>query len=331
MHAGENARPTVTIDALRNWSIVVSEDAAACQHYAAEEFQRFYQQATGVVLPLKPSTTDQTGHVFIGPGDALKESTLGRLMQEEYAEEELRIVVAKDNIAILGGPRGTLYGVYAFLEDYLGIRFLTSDVTHVPTVSSQHVIPLADRSYKPPFTYRFYLKAEVMEDPIFAVRRRQNAASRHGPQEQRLSARLGGEATGGVFLHNNFQLPASFEEHPEYYAFRDGKRSKAQPCLTHPEVRRIVTNQILGNLDSYPRGATLALAQNDNDHCCLCRRCAAVQREGDKVGTLQMPKNPAGHLPENLRHGPPSAVVVDFVNHVADAVAPHRPDLWIGT
>ena len=86
MHADENARPTVTIDALRNWSIVVSEDAAVCQHYAAEEFQRFYQQATGVVLPLKPSTTDQTGHVFIGPGKAMKESTLGRLMQKEYAE-----------------------------------------------------------------------------------------------------------------------------------------------------------------------------------------------------------------------------------------------------
>ncbi len=331
MHADENPSPAVTIDALRNWSIVVSEDAAACQHYAAEEFQRFYQQATGVLLPLKQTTTGRTGHVFIGPGDALKESALGRLMQKEYAQEELRIVVAKGNIAILGGPRGTLYGVYAFLEDYLGIRFLTSDVTHVPTVSSQHVIPLTDRSYKPPFTYRFYLKAEVMEDPIFAVRRRQNAASPHGPQEQRLRARLGGEATGGVFLHNNFQLSASFEEHPEYYAFRDGKRSKAQPCLTHPEVRRIVTNQILGNLDGYPRGATLALAQNDNDHCCLCRRCAAVQREGDKVEALQMPKNPAGHLPENLRHGPPSAVVVDFVNHVADAVAPHRPDLWIGT
>jgi len=41
-------------------------------------------------------------------------------------------VVAKNNIAILGGAPGTLYGVHTFLEDYLGVRFLKADITHVP-------------------------------------------------------------------------------------------------------------------------------------------------------------------------------------------------------
>jgi hypothetical protein len=252
-------------------------------------------------------------------------------MQRKYDEEKLRIVVANDNVAIVGGPRGTLYGVYTFLEDYLGVRFLTADVTHVPKVDSTHAIPHVDRCYKPPFAYRFYLKSEVMKDPAFAVRRRQNAASQHGPKEQRLNERLGGEATGGVFLHNNFLLNASFNDHPEYFALRDGKRTSHQPCLTHPEVRRIVTNQILKNIDGYPKRATIPLAQNDNGNPCLCPRCSAVQREGDAPDAVPISEDAMGGAPVNFRHGPPSAVVIDFVNHVATAVARKRPDLWIGT
>ena len=329
--ADQGGQQSLPINDVRKWKIVTSDKATSCQKYAAEEFQRFFQTATAVKLPVTQSASGKTGNVFIGPSDALKTSPLGRVMQRKYGEEELRIVVAKDNIAILGGPRGTLYGVYSFLEDYLGVRFVTAQLTHAPTVADDHAIPVIDRSYKPPFAYRFYLKMEVMKDPVFAVRRRQNAAGKQGPKEQRISERLGGEATGGVFLHNNFNVSASFRDHPEYYSLRDGKRTRHQPCLTHPEVRRIVTGQILRNLDNYKPGTTIPLAQNDNGNPCLCPRCSAVQREGDAPDAVQIAEDAMGGAPVNFRHGPPSAVVIDFVNHVAAAVAKKRPDLWVGT
>ena len=329
--ADHGVEKSLPIDVVRKWEIVTGDKAEACQKYAAEEFQRFFQAATKVKLPIRQSASGKTGNIFIGPSDGLKTGLLGRVMQRKYDQEELRIVVTKDNVAILGGPRGTLYGVYAFLEDYLGVRFLTAEVTHVPNVVGEHTIPLIDRSYKPPFAYRFYLKSEVMKDPVFAVRRRQNAAGQHGPKEQRISRQLGGEATGGVFLHNNFHLSASFQDHPEYFSLRDGKRTIHQPCLTHPEVRRIVTGQILRNLDNYQLGATIPLAQNDNGNPCLCPRCSAVQREGDAPGAPGISGDTMGGSPVNFRNGPPSAVVIDFVNHVAEAVGRKRPDLWIGT
>ena len=41
----------------------------------------------------------------------------------KLGEADLGIVIRDGNIAIAGGrPRGTLYGVYTFLEDYLGDR-----------------------------------------------------------------------------------------------------------------------------------------------------------------------------------------------------------------
>ena len=319
------------VDAIRTWSIVVSDGASPSRKYAAEEFQRFYREAARTKLAVATSATKQQGNIFIGPSAALKTSRLGHVMERAYDEEELRIVVTRNNIAITGGSRGTLYGVYTFLEDYLGVRFLTADVTHVPKTGAGRTIPLVDRSWKPPFAYRFYLKSEVMKTPVFAVRRRQNAASPYGPKEQRITERLGGEATGGVFLHNNFLLSASFADHPEYFSLRNGTRAPSQPCLTHPEVRRIVTSRILGSLDGYASGTTIPLAQNDNGSPCLCQRCVAVQREGDAPRSFTMPDKPLGVSPENVRHGPPSAVVIDFVNHVADAVAEKRPDLWVGT
>ncbi len=328
---GDGPARSLPVDTIRTWSIIVSGDVAPCQKYAAEEFQYFYREATQATLAVKASATKQSGHIFIGPGAALKTSPLGHLMDRAYDEEELRIVVTEDNIAITGGSRGTLYGVYTFLEDYLGVRFLTADVAHVPKTAVTQTIPLIDRTYKPPFAYRFYLKTEVMKDPIFAVRRRQNAASQYGPKEQRIPERLGSEATGGVFLHNNFMLSTSFTEHPEYFSLRDGKRAPLQPCLTHPEVRRTVTRRILGSLDGYAPGSTIPLAQNDNGSPCLCQRCAAAQREGDAPGSFRMPDKPLGVSVENTRHGPPSAVVIDFVNHVAEAVADERLDLWVGT
>jgi hypothetical protein len=63
----------------------------------------------------------------------------------KMGDEDLRIIIRRDNVAIAGGrPRGTLYGVYTFLEDYVGVRFLTPNHTHVPAIEAQHVLEEID-------------------------------------------------------------------------------------------------------------------------------------------------------------------------------------------
>ena len=321
----------LTLATIRQWSIAVAESAIPSEKYAADEFQRFFRQAAGITLPIHRGAR-VGGQLFIGPSGALKKSPLGFAMERDYGDEELRIITRPDAIAILGGrPRGTLYGVYTFLEDYLGVRFLTARVTHTPKLDDRHTIPLVDRSYAPPFAYRHYAKTEISKDPVFAARRRQNTASQYGAASQRLGPQLGGEATGGVFLHNNFLFQLSFRDHPECYAWIDGQRSAKQPCLTHPLVHRTVSGQLLKNLDGFGPGTTIPLAQNDNGSVCTCDRCLTVQREGDAPGSFPVPANPLGVSPETCRNGPPSAVVIDFVNRVAADIAKRRPDLWVGT
>ena len=322
----------VDLAAMDDWDIVVAQDAIPSERYAAEEFQQFFEQATGSKLPIVSKASRPDRHVFIGRGAAMRDSSTG-FETADMGDEDLRIVIRDDNIAIAGGrPRGTLYGVYTFIEDYLGVRFLTAKVTHVPKAASPHTVGLVDRSYHPPFSYRFYLKNEVMVDPVFGVRRRQNTAGKHAPEERHMGERLGGEAIGGVYLHNNFQFDgASFKEHPEYWCLYQGKRQALQPCLSHPFVRQAVVERVLRELRHYRQGDTIPLAQNDAPGGCECPRCAKIQREGDAPGKVPVPKEKPlgmGFIPVN---GPPSAAIIDFVNHVAERVAKERPDLHVGT
>ena len=322
-----------TIGQVNNFQIVLSADAIPSEKYAAQELQTFYQQATGVQLPIRRVAKD-SGNLFVGRHESLSKLGYKIAASRKYGKEELQIIVDKQNIAILGGrPRGTLYGVYTFLEDQLDIRFLTAKVTHIPLAKASQHLKACDYRYKPKFEFRMYLKPELLDAPEFAVRRRQNSTGHQPNPQLRLTKKFGGAATGGVFLHNNFQMPVSFRDHPEMYGLVDGRRQSKQPCLSNPETRRLVTNHILKYLKGYGPGTTIPLAQNDAHGFCQCRRCMHIQAEGLKPCTkVPGERPPQGFMSSDSYHiGPPSAVIIDFMNHVAREVAKRRPDLWVGT
>ena len=79
-----------------------------------------------------------------------------------------------------------LYGVYQFLEDGLGLRFLSKDYTHVPRYHAGdtdlrrgQVLPL-DYSYNPPIEYRFTGFVDFQDKTgRFAARLRANGRWSH--------------------------------------------------------------------------------------------------------------------------------------------------------
>jgi len=171
--AGPNG---VDLAALAGWDIVVAEDAIESEVYAAEEFQRLYKRAGEAELPIVREIARPNRHVFVGPGGEMRGSAVG-FDVDSFGQEDLRIVVRDENIAIAGGrPRGTLYGVYSFLEDYLGVRFLTADHTHVPPLTHGRKIGPVDRFYHPPMDFRWVSYEANFGRPEFATRLRLNAA-----------------------------------------------------------------------------------------------------------------------------------------------------------
>ncbi len=288
---------------LQTGRIVVADDAIPSERYAAEEFQSLLEQALGFEMPVSDIPALGKPNVYIGPGAwGLDTSGLG--------EEGLRIVIDPKRIVITGGrPRGTLYGVYEFMERYLGVRFLTVDHTYAPKREVRR-IPCEEWSYTPPFSFRWSYYKENAERPEFAARLRVNTTTH--------DEKLGGVSRQSLISHSlNNLLPVSKygKEHPEYYALVDGERKLEmwgggpEPCVTNPDVIEIVAENVIQILDKNPSRKNYSVSQNDNDAYCRCENCEAInQREGTPMGS---------HLA--------------FVNAVAERVEKKHPGVKIGT
>ena len=312
----------VNLAQLNGWDIVVTEDAIPSEIFAAEEFQELFLRASGVKLPIVRQVDRADRHIFIGAGEAMGSSNVGFGI-EDLGDEDSRILIRDGNIAIAGGrPRGTLYAVYTFLEDYLGVRFLTIDHTHVPPVGDWRVVGPVDRYYRPPIIFRWsayaemdnsvFVKTEGRTDaPRFAARLRCNAVTQQD--------KLGGTADSVLFNHSLYRyVPTKMygAQHPEYFALVDGRRlvqvtSDAQEteiCFTNPDVLQIVTDAVLDELAANPRRRSIAVSQSDSGLYCHCAECSAINdREESGMGAL-----------------------LTFVNSVADEVAREHPHVKVG-
>jgi hypothetical protein len=152
----------LTIKRLTGWPIVIAADAAPAERHAAGEFRDLVGRATGARMEIVTASGARDSGVFIG--------TPARSKTDDLGEEGFRIAIADRRVEIAGGgPRGTLYGVYTFLEDQLGVRFLTPDQTHVPHASPDQVLKTGERVFRPRFAWRYSFYGANIAHPEFAA------------------------------------------------------------------------------------------------------------------------------------------------------------------
>ncbi len=290
---------------ISEYVIVIGDQASASEKYAAEEFQRFFSEITGVTLPIvKDTEPARTHEVILGNNQRLRQ--IGVTVDIPGLGEEGYIILTKANRLILAGSpkRGTLYAVYAFLEDQLGCRWFTPDVSQIPRKETINIPPL-EAKHVPIFEYRSvgWISAQ---DTIWAARNRVNtgiADEIHGG---------GVSILGGVHnFHSILPPDRYFSKHPEYYPVINGKRvyQNAQLCMTNPDVVRLVTAELKNRLEQNPGTSLIGLGQEDWGGWCECPDCKVItEREESQAGLL-----------------------LHFVNAVADGLAKDYPDLSIVT
>lgn len=284
--------------------VVMDADCPPVNRYAAEELARYLSQIIGGTVPIV------TDNVPPEPNDILLGISRRTADRGEALPKEGYFYRTQDDCLIMGGVgRGLLYGVYAFLEDELGCRFLAPEITHIP-LRENLALPHLDRRGAPAMEYREPFLTEF-NDPDFSARRKVN-----GLRRAPLGERHGGgfRYADGFFVHTLTKLlppEVYFDRHPEYFAEVGGKRlrDKTQLCLTNPRVLELVTQQVLRELRKQSDAAVFSVSQADNYNGCTCARCRAVdEAEGSMSGTL-------------LR----------FVNRVAEAVEVEFPDVVVDT
>ena len=297
---------TLVKDGKSDYAIVFSKGASPSERLAAQELQFFLFEISGAKLPIaKEGDKSLKKLIVLGDGGILKWLKVP-IDFKDLGDEGFAIKTSGPHLVIAGGKlRGTMYGVYTFLED-LGCRWYTSKVSYIPKQRTITLKPL-DIVQKPDFEYRepFYTDAW---DPDWAARNKTNSS------HARLDEARGGKVAYGRFVHTFAELipPAKYyKDHPEYFSLVDGKRQDgyAQVCMSNPDVLKIATDTVMKWIEENPNAKIFSVSQNDCGKNCQCDACKAVDTE----------------------EGSPSGLLLRFVNQIAAEVEKKYPNVLIDT
>lgn len=289
------------------YTIVVARDASPSEQRGAQELQRFLEEISGVRLPVITDEVRPRGPLILVGRSRTLDRLRVRADWDALGPEGFLLRTAGRNLIIAGGrQRGTMYGVYVFLEK-LGCRWFTAEVSRIPKLSTVRIPPL-DEIHKPSFEYREPFFTEAF-DKDWAARNRANG------HHSKLDESTGGKIRYYPFVHTFYELlppEKYFREHPEYYSLIAGKRraERGQLCLTNPDVLRLATRTVLRWMRERPEATIFSVSQNDWTGWCECDNCRRVEEE------------------EGGAHSGP---LLRFVNALAAEVEKHHPDKLIDT
>jgi hypothetical protein len=156
---------TLVVDGQSEYSIVIPSGATSHEKKAAEELSYYIEKISGAMLPVVAGD-EKTGQkeILIGDNRHLIKAGI-KTDFKKLDEDGYHILTLKDYLIIAGGEaKGALYGVYRFLEDFLGCRMYTPDDIYIPlqeTIS----IPGIDLLSNPAFDMRtLYFPAKDHQD-----------------------------------------------------------------------------------------------------------------------------------------------------------------------
>ncbi len=298
--------------------IVQADDATLAERTAATELTSYLPRITGADFAVIDEAAARGGAgIFVGPTALARENGIdpGTLGPDEWV-----IRTIGDNLILAGGrPRGTLYAVYHFLEDVVGVHWWSPWEEFVPSKPTLRVEGL-DKQGQPVLRYRDIYMLYGNDSGRFAARNRLN---RQG--DARIAAEYGGGMDYGPPYHvhtfNQYFPPETyFEQHPEWFSLINGERKgeRTQLCLTNPELRDaflqklrqyIETSRTAAEQQGGPPPVVFDVSQNDWAGACQCDNCQAIATA------------------EESEAGP----LFDFINYLADAIKDDYPDVYIDT
>jgi hypothetical protein len=302
--------PTITLASHgeSDYRIVIATNAIASEQYAAAELQKYLERMSGVKLPIVlDNESPKEKEILLGDSQhrrALQpELSLGQLGPDGFIlrNEQARLVIAG------GKPRGTLNGVYTFLEEQLGVRWFTPELETTPRLE-EVILPNLNQTTIPALENRDVFWREIMRDADFAAKHRVN-----GPHYQLRQKHGGAFATYYPFVHSfDLLVPkALFKEHPEYFPLIKGQRTDGyvQRCLSHPDVVKLAIRNVRHWIDDHPDANIISVSQNDTINNCECAECKSVdEAEGSPAGSL-----------------------LKFVNAIAESIEKDYPNVRIDT
>jgi len=304
--------------------VVNSRDTIPAEKTAAAELAAYLGKITGAAFEIVEEEQFAGGAaIYLGWTSFAKSQGVDFSV---FGEEEWLLRTTGNSLIVGGGrPRGTLYAVYRFLEDYCGVRWWSLFEEHVP-VRADLAVPSVNAQGRPAFEHRTICtrmgRAGGSPNPYW--RNRLHSDPPIPPELGAIPLRYA-VPRGANFVHSNgFYISADryFDRHPEWFAAADAEGKtrlrNGQLCLTNMEMRREYLANLLAAIEEIHEAAAkeghdpalvFDISQNDHERYCRCAACSAIAAE------------------EESQAGP----IVDFSNWLADQVAQRYPDVTLST
>lgn len=297
-------------DKQTSYHIVHSVNSHEAERYAGMELQKYIYLAANTLIPVFSDKCMQRSKEIV-LGDARKNSNKSLL--KDKSSEAYLIKEDLQNIYITGNsPRAILYGVYKFLELFIGFRCYAKDCEKYDTLN--------DLAIEEGFTYigdfSFEYREAYFTDAFngdFAAKNMLNSNLAD------LSNKHGNKVKWFNFHHSFSDLINPFEyfdTHPEYFSLIDGKRVKihTELCLSNKDVFNLCLDKLRTWIINNPECDIFSVAQDEwmghfTKMACECENCKKIDEENNSQ----------------------SGSIITFVNKLATALQEEFPNKLIHT
>jgi len=295
----------IIADGESDYVIVRGAQAQPSEVTAAEKLQEYLKRISGCELPIVTDEAPARGKEIIVGNTNRAGVEAYQVTREELGDDGFIIQARGDgNILIAGGEkRGTLYGVFDFLEKFLGCRWFSPEMVIIPETKTVTVPAEIDMLEVPAFLYRSpQIIPAYYNDTDYCLANRTNGHAVGAVADEKYGGvvdyDLGNIA--GIITHD----AALYSEHPDWFAVNEkGERvfgEYGSPCMSNEEVIQFYTAYALEHADL----GCIGMSHNDTSLSCQCENCKAIYREEGTLG----------------KTGESGATLVRMLNRISDAL-----------
>jgi hypothetical protein len=305
--------------------VIISPPPNADAVEAEQRLVHYVQKSTGAALPVMteqqldatPGPLSGAVRLYVGTtasaGEAYVESVLQHLDRDGFV-----IHSHGNSVTIIGPSRwGTLNGVHAFLEKYVGVRWLLPgpDGEDVP-VQADIAVPRDQVLEEPAFTERVI--SPLSGSPYDTTRPLLSRQYYEWAQVNRLQGNYNRPVEFHHNLYSLFSVSRYGASNPEFYPKgkppAQGVTAGWQPCFSEPGTVAAAVYGIVQYFQTNPDKTSYSLGVNDSRGFC----------EAD-------PAHPAyPNKTNSLGLADLSDLYYGWVNEVVGQVAAVYPDKWFG-
>ena len=304
---------TVVGDGRSRHVIVVAENAPDSVRLAAADLQHYIRKVSGAVLPLQNVASGGRSVISVGSTAAAERAGIDA---RECADDGFRIKTLDGSVYILGRDtprgqvhplggqsRGTANGVYAFIENQLGVHWLApGELGEEFTPRTSWTVPALDLRNQPAWEYR------------------ELSSTGSGPDHEAWQRRMRLVGFAAPESSHNWEKtipPPLYDDHPDWFAEIDGRRVPPSGTYkletTNPELVRAYARRAIEAFRADPNRRWYSLSPSDGGRWSESAASLAFVEGRDPNGNLSRTR-----------------LILKFYNEVAALVRQEFPDRRLG-